>query len=339
MRRGTLLAQVLAVNLLLIAAAVLAAAIASNPDSALRDRDTIGIVLGFALALTVAVNVFLLSQRFEPLEHLVEEMEKADLSRPAMGRTSEIDGPEEVRRLGRTFREMLERLEAERRAGAHAAIEAQERERARIALDLHDEVNQALTGLLLRIEALRRTAPEEVRGELAETGAVAAQAMDELLTLARQLRPTTLDDLGLDAALATLVEEIGRRSGMVAVFESEGNASPLSPDVQIVVYRIAQESLSNAVQHSGARHVRVRLLGGTGMTELRVSDDGSGFEPGSENGGLGIAGMRERALLVNGTLDLDSQPGAGTRVRLRAPSADRESDGPQPDTRPGRTGA
>lgn len=339
MRRGTLLTQVLAVNLLLIAAAVLAAAIASNPDSALRDRETIGIVLGFALALTVAVNVFLLSQRFEPLERLVEEMEKADLSRPAAGNAPAIGGSEEVRRLGKTFHEMLERLEAERRAGAHAAIEAQERERARIALDLHDEVNQALTGLLMRIEALRRTAPEEVREELAETGAVAARAMQELLTLSRQLRPTTLDDLGLEAALATLTEEVGRRSGIVAIFETEGEPSPLSPDVQIVVYRIAQESLSNAIQHAGASHVRVRLIGFQGGAELRITDDGSGFEPGSQNGGLGIAGMRERALLVNGTLDLESEPGAGTRVRLRAPSADREFDGSYFDTTPGRARA
>ncbi|MDQ3103103.1 MAG: sensor histidine kinase [Actinomycetota bacterium] len=318
MRRGTLLTQVLAVNLLLIAAAVLAAAIASNPDSTFRDRETIGVVLGFALALTVAVNVFLLSQRFEPLEHLVEQMENADLSRPTAADAPPIEGPEEIQRLSRSFHEMLERLEAERRAGAHAALEAQERERARVALDLHDEVNQALTGLLLRVEAMRRTAPEEIRVELAETGAVAARAMDELLTLARQLRPTTLDDLGLSAALAGLVEETGRRSGIVTAFESEGDVKELSPDVQLVAYRIAQEATSNAVQHSGAGHVRVRLLESDGDMELRVSDDGSGFDPSEHGAGLGIAGMRERALLINGVLDIESVPGAGTRVRLRA---------------------
>lgn len=321
MRRGTLLTQVLAVNLLLIAAAVLAAAIASNPDSVFRDREVIGLVLGFALALTVAVNVYLLSRRFEPLERLVEEMEKADLSRPAPPQAS-VEGPEEVRRLARTFHEMLERLEAERRAGAHAALEAQERERARVALDLHDEVNQALTGLLLRIEALRRTAPEEIRVELAETGAVAAQAMQELLTLARQLRPTMLDDLGLKAALAELVEEAGRHSGIATTFETEGEIDRLAPDVQLVAYRIVQEALSNAVQHSGAEHVRVRLLHGGGNLEVRVTDDGLGFAPTTESGGLGIAGMRERALLIGGILELESEAGAGTRVRLRAPSAD-----------------
>lgn len=320
MRRATLQTQVLIVNLLLIAAAVVAASIATNPDSALRDSATTGLVLGFALALTVAVNIYLLSRRFEPLEHLVEEMEQADLTRPSAARRDLPDagGSEEVRRISLTFREMLERLEAERRQGASNALGAQERERARIALDLHDEVNQALTGLLLRIEALRRKAEPELAVELAETGAVAAQAMEELLTIARQLRPTTLDDLGLEAALATLVEEIGRDSGAIAVFESEGEIADVPDEVQLVTYRVAQEALSNAIQHGGPEHIRVRLIGAGPRLELRVSDDGAGFNPKGSPDGLGIAGMRERALLCGGVLAIDSEPGAGTRVRLGA---------------------
>lgn len=319
MRRGTLLTQVVTVNLLLIAAAVVAASIASNPDNPLRDSATIGLVLGFALATAVALNVFLLSRRFEPLEQLVEEMEQADLSRSRPSESApQLQGSDEVRRLSVSFREMLERLEAERRGAAGAALEAQERERARIALDLHDEVNQALTGVLLRLEALRRTAPEEVREELADTRAVAARAMEELLVLARRLRPTSLDDLGLEAALAGLVQESGRRNGTAAVFESEGNVSATSPDVQLVTYRIAQEAITNALQHSGAEHIRVRLIGGGSRLELRVTDDGSGFDQGDPRAGLGIAGMRERAMLVEGMLEVESLPGQGTRVRLQA---------------------
>lgn len=327
MRRGTLLTQVITVNLLLIAAAVLAAAIASNPGSELGDRETIGIVLGFALAVTVAVNVFLLSRRFDPLERLIGEMERADLSKPDAARVATaVAGSEEVERLSRTFRDLLERLDAERRAGAQAALQAQERERARIALDLHDEVNQSLTGLLLRIEAMRRTAPEEIRTELAETSAVASQAMEELLALARQLRPTMLDDLGLAAAMQALTAETGRRRGIRVVFETSGPVEEAHEDLQIAVYRIAQEALSNAVQHSSAEHVRVRLAVAGGRLELRVSDDGHGFDPGVRRGGLGMAGMRERALLVGGTLAVDSVHDAGTRVTLRAPSADEGID-------------
>lgn len=319
MRRGTLLTQVLVVNLLLIAAAVVAASLATSPNSSLQEGGSLGLVLGFALAIAVTVNVYLLSRRFEPLEQLVEEMEAADLTRPGLARQRpEPSGPEEVRRIHRSFREMLDRLEAERRRGASTALDAQERERARIALDLHDEVNQALTGILLRIEALRRKADPAISDELAETGAVAALAMEELLRIARQLRPTVLDDLGLEAALSTLVAEVGSRGGVTATFVAEGDVSGVPDEAQLVTYRIAQEALSNALQHGTPEHIRVRLIGAGSSIEVRISDDGGGFDPNESQPGLGIAGMRERALLCGGVLEIDSAQGAGTRVTLRA---------------------
>ena len=319
MRRGTLLTQVISINLLLIAAAVLAASIASDPDNPLRDSATIGLVLGIAVAATVAVNVFLLARRFEPLERLVTEMEQANLTGPPSDPLAlHENGSEEVQRLSRSFREMLERLEAERRAGASAALEAQERERARIALDLHDEVNQSLTGVLLRIEAIRRDAPPALHDELTDTRDVAARAMEELIALSRRLRPTSLDDLGLRAALSGLVEEADGRGGLKTALQIEGDPSELSFDAQLVAYRIAQEALTNAIQHADAGHVRIRLICAGEHFELRVSDDGTGFDPDQPNGGLGITGMRERALLIEGALSVESVPGHGTRVRLRA---------------------
>ncbi|MEZ5154855.1 MAG: sensor histidine kinase [Solirubrobacterales bacterium] len=318
MRRGTLLTQVLLVNLLLIAAAVIAASIASNPDSAFRDSTSIGLVLGFALSATVAVNIWLLAQRFEPLERLADEMEHVDLSGPPAP-PAVAEGPAEVVTIERSFHAMLERLEAERRGAANAALNAQERERERIARDLHDEVNQALTALLLRLEAVRRqTEDPEAASELAEIGSLISSAMSELLDLARGLRPTTLDDLGLKAALATLVEGVEKEAGIRAGFEAEGDFEDLPDDVQLVTYRVAQEAVTNAVQHAGARHLRVRLIGGGDALELRVSDDGVGYDGGRAAEKLGIAGMRERALLCGGALTVESEPGAGTRVTLRA---------------------
>lgn len=328
MRPRQLLTQVLLVNLLLVLAAVIAAVIAAAPNSELRDTGAAGLVLGFAVALTVAGNVFLLSRRIEPLQRLTEEMEAADLSRPRPQKDPDLSGPEEVQRLQQSFHSMLGRLEAERRHSASAALAAQERERARVARDLHDEVNQALTGLVLRIEALKTGAPPELRTELAETAAVASRAMEELLALARQLRPTALDDLGLKAALAGLVEDIGRQTAIKSVFESDesgGRFSELGDDVQLVTYRVAQEALSNAVHHAGAKHIRVRLmLTGDGL-ELRVADDGSGFSTDQPATGLGIAGMRERALLVGARLEIESEPNLGTRVRLLLAPADMEA--------------
>src|SRR5207249_8952181 len=130
-------------------------------------------------------------RRFRPLERLVDEMERADLSRPGANLRSPADGqtgPEEVARLQRAFRRMLERLEAERRRTSSTALAAQEEERARVARDLHDEVNQALTGVLLRLQAVSMKAPPELSHDLAETRALANQAMEELLALARALR-------------------------------------------------------------------------------------------------------------------------------------------------------
>jgi two-component system sensor histidine kinase UhpB len=328
-RRSNLLTQVLAVNLLLIVAAVVGAIIAAHPEGDLGEKPGAALVLGFAIAFTILFNVFLLQRRFRPLEQLVDQMERADLSRAGANlRVGPVPpGPEEVARLHYAFVRMLERLEAERRRSSSAALEAQEEERARVARDLHDEVNQSLTGLLLRLEATREKAPPELAEELAETRKLANQAMQELLTLARQLRPTALDDLGLKAALASHVAELGRTSGIETTFVGEGDLVALPEDVQIVTYRVAQEALSNAVRHSGAEHLRVRLARHERAIELDVGDDGHGFSFDQSSSGLGLPGMRERALLVNGDLQVTSRPRVGTSVRLRVPIGNGDDPG------------
>jgi two-component system sensor histidine kinase UhpB len=317
MRRGTLLAQVLAANLLLITIATIAAALVAGPGDLDEDSGA-GIVLAFAVALTVLVNVFMLARRFRPLEQLADEMERADLSRPRadIAAAEDTSGPEEVRRLQRSFRRMLERLEAERRRSASAALEAQEQERTRVARDLHDEVNQSLTGLVLRLEAVRAKAPPELADEIAETRSLANQAMEELVALARQLRPTALDDLGLKAALAGATDELGRQSEIATSFGATGDFREIPGEVQLVVYRVGQEALANAARHSGADSIVVRLARQDDRVELRVSDDGRGFAFDEAGGGLGIEGMRERALLVGGELEIESRPGVGTKVSL-----------------------
>lgn len=319
-RRRNLLTQVLVVNLLLIVCAVVGAIIAANPSERFADPAS-AMVLGFAIAFTILFNVFLLQRRIRPLEQLVEQMERADLSRAGANlRVGEGPvGPEEVTRLHHAFVRMLERLEAERRRASSAALAAQEEERARVARDLHDEVNQSLTGLLLRLEATREKAPPELKLELAETRKLANQAMQELLTLARQLRPTALDDLGLKAALASHVTDLGRQTGIDASFASEGDLGGLPGEVQIVAYRVAQEALSNAIRHSSAKHLRVQLTRENGTLALEVGDDGHGFAVDRSSTGLGLAGMRERALLVNGDLQVTSKLESGTSVRLRVP--------------------
>ena len=318
MRSRTLLTQVLTANLLVICAAVAVASVVADPDLEIGEHAG-WIVLAVAVVVTVAVNVFLLQRRSRPLERLIDEMERADLSRPRANLGESTDGraeTEEVARLELAFRRMLERLEAERRRSASAALDAQEDERARVARDLHDEVNQSLTGLLLHLEAARRDAPPDLVPELTETKALASMAMDELLSVARQLRPTALDDLGLTAALAAHVADLESRTGVATSFEASGDVSGINPEAQLVLYRVAQEALSNAARHSGAEHVGVRLRNDGERVELSVTDDGHGFSFDDAEGGLGIAGMRERALLVGGEIAIESRPGTGTTVRL-----------------------
>ncbi len=280
------------------------------------------IVVLVVVVLALATSLFRLKRRFRPLERLIEEMEKVDLSRPGPLLPGSIDGvgeTEEVERIELAFLRMMRRLEAERRRAGSAALQAQEEERARVARDLHDEVNQSLTGLLLRLEAAREAAPPELEAELAETKALANQAMRELLSLARQLRPTALDDLGLVAATAGQVEQLARGE-IEAEFAAEGDFSDLGDDAQLVVYRVAQEGLSNAARHSGASRIDVRLRRRQdGGVELEVADDGRGFAFDESEGGLGLAGMRERALLIGGELTIESRPGRGTTVRLAVP--------------------
>jgi two-component system sensor histidine kinase UhpB len=281
------------------------------------------LVIGLALVV-LALSLALVRERrrLRPLEDLVEAMEKVDLSSARPLLPASIDGvgeTEEVARIELAFLRMMRRLEAERRRAGSAALHAQEEERARVARDLHDEVNQSLTGLLLRLEAARETAPPELEGELAETKALANQAMTELLQLARQLRPTALDDLGLVAAIEGQVEQL-RRGDLEARLEVEGGFSDLGEDAQLVVYRVAQEALSNAARHSGARHVAVRLRRPDGAdVVLEVADDGRGFAFDESQRGLGIGGMRERALLIGAELTIESGPGSGTTVRLAVP--------------------
>jgi len=322
MKRIPLLSQIVAINALLVTATVLVSALATNLDFSLpADRNQFLVLFGGVLAILLG-NTLLLRRRLEPLEHLIDKMETIDMSTPgARAETTQLDS-EEVARLHAAFNRMLARLEDERRHAARAVLHAQEDERQRIAQDLHDEVNQALTAIVLRLQATLQDAPPNLRRELIETKRLAGQAMEELLHLARELRPTALDDHGLLPALSAQVSSFGERTGIRTDFRRSGEIPRLSDDQQLVIYRVTQESLSNVAQHAEADHVTVELSF-VGRTILRIADDGQGIPSAADgssrngsSGGLGLSGMQERALLIGGTLDIDSAQGRGTTVTL-----------------------
>jgi two-component system sensor histidine kinase UhpB len=323
MRARTLLTQVLTVNAVLVA---VTAAVATLVTKQWDDRPAIpsAALLVIAVLCVILLNSLLLRRRLHPLDQVLNTMDSVDLASPGRRAVTPRHAATEIRHLTAAFNNMLDRLEEERRSSGRAVVRAQEAERSRIAQDLHDEVNQALTAIKLRLSATMHDAPVEIVGELRETRSLVDQAMGELLNIARELRPTALDDHGLISALRSQVVNFGERTGIQTAFRKHGDLGQLSDEEQLVIYRVTQESLSNIAHHAGAKHVDVDLSF-TGGTILKVVDDGSGFAALQANrngklrgrpGGLGLNGMRERALLVGGNLSIFSRPGEGTTVEL-----------------------
>lgn len=317
-RRDTLLQRVLAANLLLFVAVLFAATVLSSLDIAEQRRAYV--VIAMSMILVLLVNFILLRRRFDPLERLIARVEALDPADPG-GFSAPAGGPEEIERLAASFRRLIEGIEEERNRSGRLVLRAQEAERKRIARDLHDEANQALAAITMRLEALAQDAPAGLSEDLLETKRLAGQAMEELLALARQLRPAALDDHGLVPALDGQVRRFREQTGVLARFTTEGDVSGLGDDRQLVVYRVAQEALTNVGRHSGAASAQVTLAATPTGVELSVCDDGSGFtRTAADGGGLGLDGMAERARLVGGDLEISTGRGRGTRVTLRVPA-------------------
>jgi two-component system sensor histidine kinase UhpB len=275
------------------------------------------LVLAVALAVLLGVNLLLLRPAFGPLTELAETMRRHDPLAPGV-RARVVGGPHVVA-IARAFNEMLDRSELERRESARSALMAQEGERQRIARELHDEVGQTLTGVMLQVEGLAGVIPRELEGRLEELRETARHGIEEVRRIARQLRPETLDELGLPSALGALATGFGEQARIPVERRLQSGLS-LSSEQELVVYRVAQEALTNVARHAAATLVVLELTSTDERTLLRIRDDGRGMSPQSLLSSNGIRGMRERALLIGATLTIDSAPGAGTEVRLSIPS-------------------
>jgi signal transduction histidine kinase len=208
-------------------------------------------------------------------------------------------------------------------------IAVTERERGRWARELHDESLQSLAGLRVLLSAARRSEPEELDALLVEGIEQIDGAIAEMRRLIADLRPSTLDQLGLGVALEALGERT-RSSAAIKVqidldldFEQGRSESRLRGEVEDTVYRLVQEALNNALHHGEAQRVAVEVGEEAGTLRVRVSDDGKGFDPEVRTDGFGLIGMRERAELAGGTLELHSAPGAGTTIVATIPAAHR----------------
>ncbi|MFE7448022.1 HAMP domain-containing sensor histidine kinase [Streptomyces chartreusis] len=278
---------------------------------------TEAMILVGGLAVMLVANGTLLRWGLAPLDRLTRLMTTVDLLRP--GQRLPVPGAagSEVAELIRTFNAMLDRLEHERATSSARALLAQEAERRRIAQELHDEVGQSMTAILLVLKRAADDAPEPLREDLQQAQEITRESLDEVRRLVRRLRPGVLEDLGLVSALTSLSQDFATHTGLRVVRRLDSDLPALDRESELVLYRVAQESLTNAARHADARRVEVSLHGADEAVVLEIADDGRGIEAACE--GAGIRGMRERALLAGATLDITSTPGTGTRIRLTAP--------------------
>ncbi|MFJ9721675.1 HAMP domain-containing sensor histidine kinase [Streptomyces sp. NPDC101209] len=276
---------------------------------------TEAVILVSGLVVMLVANAALLRIGLAPLDRLTRLMATVDLLRP--GQRLPEGGRGETAELIRTFNAMLERLEHERASSSARVLLAQEAERRRIAQELHDEVGQSMTAILLALERAADEADEPLRGELRQAQEITRGSLDEVRRLVRRLRPGVLEDLGLVSALTSLTTEFATHVGLRVVRRFDTGLPALDQQTELVLYRVAQEALTNAARHAEAGQVEVSLHRTGEAVVLAVTDDGRGSGVARE--GAGIRGMRERALLIGATLDVTSQPQAGTTVRLSVP--------------------
>ncbi|MEU3664067.1 HAMP domain-containing sensor histidine kinase [Streptomyces sp. NPDC032940] len=272
------------------------------------------LILLAGLTALLAGNAVVLRLGLTPLHRLGRAMSTADLLVP--GARPEVAGPAEAAELIATYNTMLDRLQAERAAGAGRALNAQERERHRIARELHDEVGQTLTAVLLQLKRVADRVPGELREEVSLAQEATRAGLDEIRRIARRLRPGVLEELGLASALRALAAEFTHH-GLTVVHHVPGDLPPLTPEAELVIYRVAQEGLTNTARHAAADRADVTLRPLPDAVELLVRDNGTGLGGATE--GAGIRGMRERALLIGAEIHLEPAPGRGTHVRLRIP--------------------
>ena len=315
-----LLYRVAGVNVLLLVVAVAVTIIVLDPDRVSSFRvDTEGAALIVALLLVVAINVFLVRRLVGPVQALTALARRVDLS--GHGERMPVSEPaSEAGELASTFNEMLARLEDERREATGRVLAGQEAERLRIAQELHDQVGQELTAVLLGLARVEARVPAGLRDDVTEVQRAVRGSLEDVRRIAIELRPEALDDLGLQSALAVLCERFSERFGL-QVHQQLGRQLPeLSPDEELVVYRIAQEALTNVARHSGAREAELTLAPENGILALTVTDAGTGLPEGHVPG-TGMRGMRERATLIGANLTIDGDPATGgCRVRLEVPT-------------------
>ncbi len=277
-------------------------------------------------ALLIIINFALIKLAFRPLDDVTDTMKAIGAGHHEMQVPMVKDDPQ-IEELSRSMQMVLATVERQRRLSAAAAIEAQEKERKRIARDLHDETSQSLTGLMIGIRMVEDLVPDsmpEIQDRLHHIKDLAQSTLKEVHMMATRLRPSVLDDLGLPAALRSYVLEFSENTGIRVDLTMPANSERLHPELEMVLYRVIQEALTNVARHSGADLCHVALDKRGRKLHCMISDNGCGFDPetvfrSSRGSGLGLNGMKERIKLVEGSLTFDSRRNEGSIILVEVP--------------------
>ncbi len=317
-----LLQRVAGLNVLLVLASVVITVVVLAPrkiSSFAVDEEIV--VLVAAVGLVVLANVYLLRRVVGPVQALTALARRVDLTSPGQ-RIPAAQPTSEAGELAVTFNEMLQRLQTERWEATGRVLAAQEAERLRIAQELHDQVGQQLTAVLLGLSRVQSRAPAELQDDVLAVQDVVRAGLEDVRRIAIELRPEALDDLGLASALAVLAERSSERLGLNVSVEISADLPQLGTEAELVVYRVAQEALTNVARHSGVDVAELTLAHEHPGTTLSVRDGGRGLPPGNA-AGTGMRGMRERATLIGARLQIRNvDADGGCEVRLHLPLKD-----------------
>ena len=320
-----LLYKVLFANSVVI---LLGATLGTYLATRLNTAEGIPILIAFILCgllISVLINFALLKLALTPLTRLRETMTLAQagdltLKAPITGHDPDAD------RLAGAFNSMLQAIDDLSKSRARHILHAQEEERKRIARELHDETCQALTSLLISLALLEESVTDPTgRQRICDTRTLAHETLRAVRNMSLDLRPSALDDLGLLPALRWYVKEYQQKCGIEAELTVSGMKERLPPEVETALYRMIQESLTNTAKHAHARHVWVTLTEDGLQLRATIRDDGQGFDAASmlrkhwQDRGLGLAGMQERAALLDGAVEIESEPGAGALITVTIP--------------------
>lgn len=331
-RRFPLRYKVLVANVtIVVIGALFGTWITANVVSRNEGMRMLALSISFAIIgglISVFINLRVIKVALKPLDDIVvtaEAVRAGDFS-ARTGIDPMRDG--ELEQIVNSFNGALDQVALDRtriQQLVNHVIAAQEDERKRIARELHDDTSQVLFAQLLRVSAMKSSENPEIQSMAEQLETMFAESMEAIRRVGHELRPPSLDDLGLLEATGALVQRISERTGIEIAYLTSGIQDRVDPAVELVLYRVAQEALTNMWKHAHATEASVSIRRQGDELELIVKDNGRGFDKDIDNQsdgrglGLGLFGMQERVELVNGTLEINGNLNPGTQVRALIP--------------------